>query len=176
VMVAWTGTPGVDTTLERKILWRAGTVTTVVTSVAVWLAPEYVAVMTLDAATLVVVIGKDRLLEPAGIVTVAGTVTAVELLASVMAAPPSGASPVIVRTPVTEVPPNTEVDDSTMLASATGVGAVVVAVSAHPETTKAAMTAAPAVRRQAERNLLRFTTPIVPPNTRPECDRTMARP
>jgi hypothetical protein len=32
------------------------------------------------------------------------------------------------------------------------------------------------VRRQAERKLLRFTTPIVPPNTRPECDRTMARP
>lgn len=176
VTVPWTGTPDIDTTLERKMLWRADTVTTVVTSVAVWLVPVYVAVMTLDAATLVVVIGKDRLLEPAGIVTLAGTVTVVVLLASVTTAPSVGASPVSVSTPVTEVPPNTDVVDSTMLASATTVGAVVVVVSAHPETTKAATTATPAGRRQTERKWLRFTTPIVSPNTRPECDRTMARP
>ena len=159
------------------MLWSADNVTTVVVSVAVWLAPEYVAVMIVDPATLVVVIGKDRLLEPAGIVTLAGTVTLVVLLVSVITAPPVGASAVSVSTPVTEVPPSTEDDDNTTLASATVVGAVVLVVSsAHPETTKAATTAIPAVRRQRDRPLLRFTTPIVSPNTRPECDRTMAQP
>jgi hypothetical protein len=132
--------------------------------------------MVVDAATPVVVIGKLRLLEPSGIVILAGTVTEVVLLASVITAPPVGASPVNVSTPVTDVPPNTEDDDNTMLANATTVGAVVVVVSAHPETTKAATTAAPAARRQAVRKWLRFTTPIVSSNTRPECDKTMAEP
>jgi len=120
--------------------------------------------------------GKLTLLEPSGIVTVAGTVTLVVLLASVIAAPPAGAFPVSVKIPVTGVPPSTDTCDRTTLASVTGVGAVVVAVSEHPVATKDATAATHAARRTAaELRRLRFTTPIVAPKPRPKCDRTMAR-
>ena len=39
VIVPWTGTPATDTAVERKKVCSAGTVATVVTSVAVWFAP-----------------------------------------------------------------------------------------------------------------------------------------
>ena len=114
------------TLFDRKNPCSAATVTTVVTSVAVWLAPAYVAVMVVDAATLVVDTENERVLDPSGIVTLAGTTTAALLLASVTAAPPVGAAEVSVRVAVTGVPPETELDDSTMLASPAVVGAVVV--------------------------------------------------
>ena len=38
VIEPWTGTPAIDTLAERKTFCSAGIVTTVVTSVAVWLA------------------------------------------------------------------------------------------------------------------------------------------
>ena len=132
--------------------------------------------ITVDAATLVVVMGKLMVLEPSGIVTLAGTVTLVVLLASVIAAPPAGAFPVNVSTPVTGVPPSTETWDRTMLVSVIAVGAVVVVVSEHPAATKDATIATPAARRMAEQKRLRFTTLIVPSKPRPEYDRRMAPP
>ena len=96
--------------------------------------------------------------EPSGIVTLAGTVTAVLLLVSVTTAPPDGAVPVRVRTPVTGVPPSTELDDNTTLASVTAVGAVVVAESAHADTMQDVRAAAAAARRVREPKALRFTT------------------
>jgi hypothetical protein len=114
--------------------------------------------MVVDAPTPVVVTGNDWLLDPSGIVTLAGTVTAVPLLASVTTAPPVGAVPVSVRTPVTAVPPSTELDDNTTLASATVVGAVVAVESAHPDTTNDARTATAAARRVREPKALRCTT------------------
>src|SRR5580704_19029226 len=102
------------------------------------------------------------LLEPAAIVTVAGTTTAAVLLASVTAAPPVGAVPVSVMIPVTAVPPDTEVDDKTRLASAAVVGAVTAVELAHPDAARSAKRATP--------NVCLFTFPIVASKTRPRCD------
>ena len=113
----------------------AGAVTTVVTIEAVWLAFAYVAVMTVVVATLEVLMANVMLLDPAVIVTLAGTVTAVVLLESVMTAPPVGAAAVRVIVPLTAFPPTTEFADTTMLDKAPAVGAVVAAEPAHPERT-----------------------------------------
>jgi hypothetical protein len=176
VIVACTGTPAIDTEFDRYMLWSVGTMMTVVVRVAVWLAPEYVAVITVDVATLVVVIEKLMLLEPSGIVTLAGTVTLAVLLERVIAAPPAGAFPVSVKIPVTGVPPSTDTCDKTTLASVMAVGAVVVVVSEHPEASKLAAAATYIARHTAELKRLRFTTPIVASKPRPKCDRTMAQP
>ena len=112
-------------------------------------------------------IANETLLEPAGIVTLAGTVTAALLLATVTTAPPVGARPVSVRIPVTGVPPDTELDDNTTLASATVVGAVTAVESAHPDATRNARSAKPRV--------CLFTSPIVASKTRPRCDTRVAK-
>src|SRR5580765_2503363 len=166
VIVPWTGTPAIDTPVERKTLCSAAAVTTVVVSVAAWLAVAYVAVIVVDAATAVVVIGKEKVLLPAGMVTLAGTTAAALLLTSVTTAPPVGAATVRVRTPVTGVPPETVLDDSTMLASATAVGAVTAVESAQPD-------AARAVRSTRPHSCL-FTSSIVASKPRPPCDSRMA--
>ena len=60
-----------------------------------------------DALTDVVVTVKVVLVAPAGIVTLVGTVTAVELSESDTTAPPVGAAAVKVAVPVDELPPTT---------------------------------------------------------------------
>jgi hypothetical protein len=61
-----------------------------------------------EAETVLVVTVKDALLEPAGMVTLAGTVaTPVLLLERVTVTPPDGAAPLSVTTPVEELPPET---------------------------------------------------------------------
>jgi hypothetical protein len=138
-----------------------------VASVAVWLADAYVAVIVVEAATDVVAIANETLLEPAGMVTLAGTATAALLLAIVTTAPPVGASPVSVRIPVTGVPPDTEFDDNTTLASATVVGAVTAVESAQPDAASSARSTTP--------NVCLFTSPIVVSKTRPRCDTRVAK-
>jgi hypothetical protein len=86
-------------------------------------------VIVVDAAVAAVATANEIELDPSGIVTLAGTVTAVLLLTNVTAAPPVGAVAVSVRVAVTAVPPTIELDDSVTLASAAVVGAVVVVVS-----------------------------------------------
>jgi hypothetical protein len=66
---------------------------------------EIVAVVA--AVTDVVVTVKVALVAPAGTVTLAGTVAAVELSESDTAAPPAGAAAVNVTVPVDELPPTT---------------------------------------------------------------------
>ena len=80
--------------------------------VALWLLPEYVAVMltAVDVVTLRVVTVKVVLVLPAGTVTLAGTVAAAVLpLVSVTAAPPEGAAALKVTVPVEDVPEFTDV-------------------------------------------------------------------
>ena len=78
-------------------------------SVAVRDAPpnEPVIIAEVDALTVLVVTVKLALVLPASIVTLAGTVTAVELSESDMTAPPVGAAAVKVAVPVEELPPTT---------------------------------------------------------------------
>lgn len=113
--------------------------------------------MVVVAATLVVVMENDWVLDPSGIVMLGGTAAATPLLASVTTTPPLGAVAVSVRTPVTAVPPATELGESTMLASATAVGAVVAVESAHPDTA-IDRTAKVAAYRLSGRKALRYTT------------------
>jgi hypothetical protein len=59
------------------------------------------------AVTVLVVMGKVVDADPAGTVTLAGTVAAALALESVTTAPPAGAIPVSVTVPVEEAPPFT---------------------------------------------------------------------
>ena len=81
----------------------------VTVSVALAVAPSYVALMVagVDAVTLVVLIEKVPLVDPAGTVTLAGTVAAAALLARVTTASPIGAAEVSVTVPTEAVPPIT---------------------------------------------------------------------
>jgi len=90
---------------------RALTVGAVIASDAVVLLPASVAVTVAEAlaATAVVVTLKFALVDPAGMVTVAGTVAAALLDASVMLVPPVGAALLIVTVATDVVPPTTVV-------------------------------------------------------------------
>ena len=70
-----------------------------------------------------VVISNAALLLPAGTVTFAGTLTAVELLLKVTATPPLGAGPLSVTVPCAEKPPTTlaGLTDSVLNVTGTGV-------------------------------------------------------
>jgi hypothetical protein len=136
-------------------------VTTVVTSVAVWFVPVYVAVIVVDADVAAVVIENDSVLEPSGIVTLAGTATAALLLANVTAAPPAGAAAVSVTVAVTGVPPTTELDDNTMDARAAVVGAVVVGSLAQAAAPRHVRRAAIAVPHKDLAWIVLVTTSIV---------------
>ena len=81
--------------------------------------PEIVAVVA--ELTDVVVTVKLALDEPAGTVTLAGTLVAVEFSLSVTTAPPLGAAPVKVTVPVDELPPVT-LDGLTEIADNDGDG------------------------------------------------------
>jgi hypothetical protein len=71
---------------------------------------------------------------PSAIVTLAGTVAAGLLLASVTVAPPAGAAAVSAIVPLTVDPPGTEFADNATLDSAAAVVVVaVVGESVHPE-------------------------------------------
>ena len=61
----------------------------------------------MDALTDVVIMVKVAFIAPAGIVTLVGTVTAVELSESATIAPPVGAAAVKVAVPVDALPPTT---------------------------------------------------------------------
>ena len=78
-------------------------------SVAVLLAPPYDAVIVaeVDAVTAVVVTVNVALVEPAGTVTLAGTVAADAVLERLTTAPPLGAAPLSVTVPVEDEPPLT---------------------------------------------------------------------
>jgi hypothetical protein len=73
------------------------------------------------ALTEVVVTVKFALDEPAGTVTLAGTLVAVELSLSDTTAPPLGAAPLKVTVPVDELPPVT-LDGLTETADSDGAG------------------------------------------------------
>ena len=76
-----------------------------------------------DAVTERVVTVKVALVEPAGTVTLAGTVAAFVLpLASATDAPPEGAAPLRVTVPCEEPPPVTAVGLSVSAESVTGCG------------------------------------------------------
>lgn len=64
-------------------------------------------VATADVVTAVVVIVKLALVDPAGIVTLAGVAAALELSESDTSAPPLGAAALSVTVPVTDAPPTT---------------------------------------------------------------------
>ena len=80
-------------------------------SVAVRVTPAKTAesVAEIDAVTVLVVTVKLALVAPAGTVTLAGTVTALELSESATTAPPLGAAEAKVTVPVEELPPVTVV-------------------------------------------------------------------
>jgi hypothetical protein len=85
-----------------------------------------------EATTLVETL-KVALVEPAGTVTLAGTVaTAVLLLESVTMAPPVGAGPLRVTVPCEEPPPVTEVGFRTSEAAVIAGTTVSVAVAVAP--------------------------------------------
>ena len=94
---------------SASVLRLAGGGTGFTVSVAVRDAPpnEPVIIAEVDALTVLVVTVKLALVLPASIVTLAGTVTAVELSESDMTAPPVGAAAVKVAVPVEELPPTT---------------------------------------------------------------------
>jgi len=83
----------------------------VIVRLAVWEAPDNVAVIVLAefAATAVVVTVNVAVVEPAATVTLAGTVAATLLDASVTTKPPAGAAADNVTVPVLETPPATDV-------------------------------------------------------------------
>ena len=93
-------------------------------SVAVLDAPPYelVIVTEVEVVTVVVVTVKVRLLAPAGTVTLAGTVAALESSESETTAPPLGAGALKVTVPVEELPPTTLVG-LTVTAERAAVGA-----------------------------------------------------
>jgi hypothetical protein len=72
-----------------------------------------------EVVTVVVVTVKERLLAPAGTVTLAGTVAALESSDSETTAPPLGAAALKVTVPVAELPPLTLVGLTVTLESAT---------------------------------------------------------
>ena len=81
-----------------------------------------------DAATDVVVIVKVALVAPAGTVTLAGTVVALELAESDTDAPPAGAAALNVTVPVEELPPATLVglsESAESVATGGGVGGLI---------------------------------------------------
>src|SRR5438093_5237782 len=102
-------------------------------SVAVFVAPPFTPVIVtgVDALTAVVVTLNVALVAPAATVTLAGTVAAALLLASVTPNPPAGAADVNVTVPCADVPPVTLVGLSeTALSEAGGGGGVTVSVPA----------------------------------------------
>jgi hypothetical protein len=90
---------------------------------------EMVAVV--DAVTGVVVTAKLALVAPAGTVTLAGTVAAVEFSESDTTAPPLGAAALKVAVPVEELPPTTLVGVSASEVSVTAPGGGGVPGSTH---------------------------------------------
>jgi hypothetical protein len=86
-------------------------------------APPYepVIVTGVEVVTVVVVTVKVRLLDPAGTVTLAGTVAALESSESETTAPPLGAGALRVTVPVEELPPTTLVG-LTVTAESAAVG------------------------------------------------------
>jgi hypothetical protein len=108
-----------------------------------------------------VVIENDWLVEPAGIVTVAGTVVVVLLLDSDTTAPLVGATAVRLTVPVTAEPPTTELADNTTLDSAAVAIAVAAVVeSAHPETATHIRNNAAAARTAANGKRFEPTTTL----------------
>ena len=86
--------------------------------------PEIVA--TSVEATAVVETANVAEVEPAGTVTLAGTVAAAELELNATTMPPAGAADVSVAVPVAEFPPTTEVGLTEIEASEAGAGGAIV--------------------------------------------------
>jgi hypothetical protein len=159
VIVPWTGSPPADTFVESRRPCSAGTVTTLTTSVAAWLALEYVAVMVTVAAVAVVLITNVWLVLPAATVTFTGTVAAGLLLVSVTTAPVVGAAAERLTVPVTVVPASTELDESTTLDNAATVVVVAAVGSVQPETATHARNNNPTPERAVkERTQLKLTS------------------
>jgi hypothetical protein len=106
----------------------AGVPTGVIVSIAVLLAPPYVAVMVaeVEVVTALVLTVNVALVALLGTVTLAGTVAADTLLERLTTAPPLGAGPLRVTVPVEVVPPLTLVGLSPTELSVGGVVAGVI--------------------------------------------------
>jgi hypothetical protein len=85
-----------------------------------------VIVATVEVVTAEVVTVNVRLVAPAGIVTLAGTVTAAELSDKLTTAPPEGAAALSVTVPVEELPPTTAVGLTDTADSVAAAGARVI--------------------------------------------------
>jgi hypothetical protein len=127
--------------------------------------------MVVVAARLVVPTANVSVVEPAPMVTLAGTVTAVVLLASVMTAPAAGAAAVRVTTALTVVPPTTVPVDKTMLDKAATVGAVVAVVSEQPDAARLAVSETAATEERSRWKRMTFNDFHVAGNPRHARDR-----
>ena len=124
VSVPVTETPGVVVGVASA---RPCKVRRAIVSVAVWLTPEYVAVIVTVADTVVAAVSTVNVLlvVPESTCTVAGTDARALLLASVTSTPPVGAAALSVTVPVTANPPavafgESETDCSVAVAAVVG--------------------------------------------------------